>query len=296
MARTSDLEKARKVITDFFIAGNSKVYRQIDLRSIFDNHKEEWNLGKSTRLERFIDFSSEVIPLQQVHLRFPKRHELRYVCGMLSIYSVVQSLKAEGYFSHRSAAEFHGLLEPDNQIFFNFEQSLRSQSSGEMTQDAIDRAFQNKPRLTLNKANWNEYTIWMLNGKNTGCYGVTQYHRANNELLRITDPARTLIDIAVRPGYCGGPIQVLEAYRKGLEIVDGSLLAKTLAALKHNYPYHQVVGWYMEKAGFSKTDLEPLQSIPMKFDFYLDYRIVEARYSQTWRLYYPVIMDHKKQQ
>jgi hypothetical protein len=207
------------------------------------------------------------------------------------VYSLIQSLNQEGYFSHRSAAEFHGLLEPRKQIFFNFEQSLRSQSSGEMDQDAIDRAFKNKARVTKNKTKYNDYTIWMLNGKNTDCYEVYQYQGKNGELIRVTSPARTLIDIAVRPNYCGGPAQVLEAYRIGLKIVDGSTVARTLVGLKHNYPYHQVVGFYMEKAGFCKRDLEPMKSIPMKFDFYLDYQIIGSKYSQTWRLYYPAILD-----
>ena len=98
-----------------------------------------------------------------------------------------------------------------------------------------------------------------------------------------------MIDIAVRPGYCGGPLQIIQAYRKGLETVDGLNIARTLAKLKHTYPYHQIVGYYMEKAGFGAEHLDPLKRIPMNFDFYIDYQIVESLYSSTWQLHYPAI-------
>jgi hypothetical protein len=224
----------------------------------------------------------------QIQVTFPNRLEVRYIYGNCSIHKITKSLKTDGYFSHRSAAEIHGLLDSGYQIFINFEQSKRSQSSGEITQETINRSFQNKPRITKNKAEYNEYAIWLLNRKNTDCYGVIQY----NEDLRITNIARTLIDMAVRPGYSGGPLQILQAYRNGVDKVDGLTMARTLDKLKHTDPYHQVVGYYMEKGGFNVEHLEPIKRIPMNFDFYMDYQIIEPLYSSCWRLYYQAILDN----
>jgi hypothetical protein len=287
MSRKSDLDKALKPIIRFFMTIGPKVYRRSDLENILANQRNEWHLRDETSLGRFIRFATEALPLKQIQLSFPNRPEVRYMYGVCSIYEVTQSLKTEGYFSHRTAAEIHGFLVPSYQIFFNFEQSMRSQSSGEMTQESINRAFYNIARISQNKAKYDEYVIWLLNGKNTDCYGVIQY----NKSLRVTNIPRTLIDIVVRPGYCGGPLQILQAYRKGLETVDGLTIAQTLAKLKHTYPYHQVVGYYMEKAGFGAEHLEPLKKMPIKFDFYLDYQIVEPLYSSAWRLYYPALLD-----
>jgi hypothetical protein len=108
----------------------------------------------------------------------------------------------------------------------------------------------------------------------------------------VTDIARTLVDMAVRPSYSGGPSQILRAYRKGLDLVSGVTLAETLVSLKHTYPYHQAVGYYMEKAGFSKEHLEPFHKIPMQFDFYLDNQIINPHYSQKWRLFFPADFDY----
>lgn len=275
-------------MVDLFTITGPKVYCQKDLKNILDDHRDQWHLAEEIGLQHFIKFAAKFVSLQPIKLSFPNRNEIRYIYGECSIHTIVQSLRPKGYFSHRSAAEIHGLLDPNDQIFFNFEQSLRSQSLGEMTQDAIDRTFHNRARITQNKARYNDYTIWLLNGKNTDYYGVIQHDEGNNKSIRVTDIARTLIDMAVRPDYSGGPVQILQAYRKGLGVVDGHTLIKALVNLKHNYPYHQVVGFYMEKAGFNTEHLEPLRMLPMNFDFYLDYQMVDPLYSPTWRLYYPL--------
>jgi len=286
MPQKNHLEKASKQINNFFDNLGPKVYRKIDLKNILDNHSDEWHLENQTSLEHFIKYARKIIPLKKVQLAFPNRPHVRYISGACSIYEVTQSLKEEGYFSHHTAAEIHDLLGADDQIFFNFEQQMRSQSSGEMTQDAINRAFHNKARISQNKAKYKNYTIWLLNGKNTGCYGVIKF--SGN--LRVTNIARTLIDMTVRPSYSGGPLQILQAYRRGIKKVDGETIVQTLAKLGHRYPYHQVIGFYMETAGFSEKDLALLKNIPMKLDFYVDYQMVEPLYSSTWKLYYPAIL------
>lgn len=291
MARTSNLLRASKLFSRLFMDTGPKVYKYQDLQRIISEYREEWKLGKSTTTENCINFLVDKIPLNKIIFHFPARNETRYVFGECSIFSLVQSLKPDGYFSHRSAAEIHGLLCPNNQIYFNYEQSLRSQSTNEITQEAIDRAFQNNARTTKNKSIFNGYTIWLLNGKNSNCYGVIQIFNRNGEQLRVSNIARTLIDMTVRPIYSGGPMQVLEAYHKAKELVDGATISQTLMALKHNYPYHQSVGFYMEKAGFSKKQLEFLKIFPLINNFYIDYQMEDPNYSPTWKLYYPKYID-----
>jgi hypothetical protein len=291
MAKPSNLSRVKDLILDFFISSGPKVYRHKDLIYIFNNNKDDWKLVKATRPQQYVNYIIEEVPLQHIKLSFPHRPESRYIYGVCSIYKITQSLSEKGYFSHRSAAEFHGLLDESDQIFFNIEQASRSQTSGELSQIAIDRAFQNKARITKNTTDYEGYTIWKLNGKNTDCYGVIDYNNRNNEGLRVTDIARTLVDMAVRPSYSGGPRLILQAYRKGLDLVSGLTMTETLVSLKHTYPYHQAVGYYMDRAGFSEKHLEPLLKIPMQFDFYLDNQIITPHYSKKWRLFYPASFD-----
>ena len=98
---------------------------------------------------------------------------------------------------------------------------------------------------------------------------------------------RTLIDIAVRPDYAGGPYQVLEAYVAARGRISGNVLVATLKKLDYVYPYHQVIGAYMLRAGFSRAQLAPLQRLGLNYDFYLTYGLKEADFIKEWRLHVP---------
>ena len=129
----------------------------------------------------------------------------------------------------------------------------------------------------------------MLNGKQTGNYGVIQMMTPGNVEVPVTNLERTLIDITVRPAYAGGVASVIQAYRlaqPNLSIVE---LIKTLRSLSYVYPYHQSVGFYIDMAGNYDDEAikEFLNFEPFKYDFYLDYQIKNPTYSKKWRLYYP---------
>ncbi len=54
------------------------------------------------------------------------------------------------------------------------------------------------------------------------------------------------------------------------------------------YPYHQLVGYYLEASKeFSETEIAVFDRIPKPFDFYLDDMMKETRYSERWKIHYP---------
>lgn len=118
--------------------------------------------------------------------------------------------------------------------------------------------------------------------------GVNEIKGPSNEKLRVTDIERTLIDIVVRPIYAGGVKEVLKAYRQGKNFVSVEKLAETLQQTDYVYPYHQAIGFYMEKSGaYDESEFQLLKKTPMNFDFYLDYKMHEFKYSEDWKIYYP---------
>ena len=60
-----------------------------------------------------------------------------------------------------------------------------------------------------------------------------------------------------------------------------------LKRLEFIYPYHQAIGFYLERAGYTNTQLSLVEKIEKKYDFYLDYGMKETDYSKKWRLFYP---------
>jgi predicted transcriptional regulator of viral defense system len=242
----------------------------------------------SVGFNRFVKWVVNNTELKMTKLAFKTRPEIRYTWGKASVYDLALSLKSEAYLSHQTAAYLNGLtdIQPNN-IYVNSEQS-RKASKGVLTQERIDLAFINSPRVTKNHAEYGGRTIWLLNGMYTGCYGVIESKDEYGEKIRLTNVERTLIDMSVRPVYAGGVEKVLRAYRLAKDKVSVDQLAETLRVLDHTYPYHQVVGFYLEKAGgYRENQIELFTRLDQKYDFYLTHNMGETSYSKKWRLYYP---------
>jgi hypothetical protein len=105
--------------------------------------------------------------------------------------------------------------------------------------------------------------------------------------VRLTIIERTLLDVTVRPAYAGGVSEVLKAYELAKERASVNRLAATLEKLGYVYPYHQAIGFYLERAGYKGASLDLLKRFPMNFDFYLTHQIGQKEYVKRWRLYVP---------
>jgi len=288
MPRKSWIKKEQYKICEYFDRLENKIFKRNELMLLFSDKSKEWSLPSTLSLKGFIERLLDETKLQINQLEFPHRRETRYVWGDVSDFQLAQSLKNGSYITHQSAAYLHGLFEgPPQDIFVNFEQSKRIQK-GNLTQEAIDRAFQRPVRVTKNKAAYREITIWLINGMYTDRYGVIEKIGERNEIISVTNVARTLVDIAVRPVYSGGISNVFEAYKRAKGKTTSEELLETLRNMRYIYPYHQVVGFYLEKAGGVEVkNLEALKEIPMNYDFYLAHKMQETAYSKRWRLFYP---------
>jgi len=206
---------------------------------------------------------------------------------------VMLTLKPNCHFSHYSAMQLHGLTEQvPKTTYINFEQQLASNPTGELAQKNIDAAFRRPVRTTKYIAETDQFRVCILNGKNTGYLGVEEIdHRpaggGRKFKIRLTGIERTLIDVAVRPVYSGGVFEVFKAYRLARETVSVNKLAAMLQKLRFIYPYHQVIGYYLERSGYRSTQIDLLRRFPMEFDFYLEHNMKQTEYVKAWRLYVP---------
>lgn len=249
-------------------------------------NRSRWSLDRLS-VPSILDSLDQAQLVRSVALRFPARSVRRYLFAAPGPYEVAQSLGEEGYFSHYTALHFHGLTEQlPKTIYWNQEQQMAG-GGGTLDQAGIDRTFRRPCRVTHNVATFDSYKLTLLNGGNTGCLGVDLRRISDDLEARVTSLERTLIDATVRPVYSGGVFEVAKAFRLGRGKVSVERLADLLRRLNYTYPYHQAIGYYLERAGYAESDLELLRAFPRSFDFYLDYALRQTEYQPVWRLHVP---------
>lgn len=289
MANKSRFSIAKPRIEHFFNETSPRVYALSELTSIYKQNKREWNLAEYATAEAFIEYLEERSHLQRVVFEY-NVPITRFIWGAAPVdlvYPLAMSLKANSYFSHYTAMVMNNLTDQNPKtIYVTYEQPPKK-PTGSLTQANIDLAFQGpgKPPAQTSAA-LGDYTITLLNGKNTGNRGVIRGD------LRVTDIERTLIDIIVKPNYSGGIHEVMKAYQRARGRASVNKINAHLAHIKYIYPYHQAIGFCLEQAGWPEKRLKIIESNDMRFDFYLLYGMKDMSYSERWRLYYPTYLNN----
>jgi hypothetical protein len=295
MARQpSRLTIAKNDIFNLFDRSIQHVYSKAQLAGILAQNARTWRLAQRTTTDALVAFLEKQDKLRPIAFKSPNydRETIRYAWGEASAYELALSLQPRGYLSHATAVALHGLTDlVPKTLYLNVEQSPKRAPVGPMTQRGIAQAFARPQRQSNMTYDYDGWSVVVINGKHTGGLGVEQVHGSSGETLRATNLERTLIDIAVRPAYGGGIFQVLEAYRSARERLSTNRLVATLKKLDYAYPYHQSIGFLMERAGYSERRFAMLRELGLKYDFYLVHGMQQPAHSSEWRLFFPSGFD-----
>jgi len=284
------LQIARNDITTLFDKLPNRVLWPSDISAVLTQNRQFWRLAQNTTTAAFLDFLLDKTSLKRVDLLAVHHTSasscVRYVWKQATPYEIALSLKRNAYLCHASALLVHSLTEQiPSRIFVNAEQSPKTQT-GALTQEGIHRAFANKQRESNFVFQFDHSQALLIWGKNTERLEVIESDYSGSK-LSVTSLERTLIDIVVRPSYSGGVFQVLEAYRRAQGRASVGTLVATLKKLGYAYPYHQAIGFYMQRAGYPENQYERLKAIRMDYDFYLTYDLRDKEYVSDWRLFVP---------
>ena len=287
----SRIQIAKPDIVTYFERQPSRVFKHDDLAKILAEQRSFWRLAAGTTVSKFIEFLSDDLSLNLVKFAFPARTEHCFVWGKASTLEMLSNLKKNAYFSHYTAMSAHGLTEQTpTSIYLTAERASPSTSKSELTQEGIDLAFSSAPRITENVCTNKDKRIYLLNGAHTKMLGVVAQDLTAEDgskvRAKMTDLERTLIDAAVRPAYSGGVFEVAKAFANALDRVSVNKLAAMLGKLSFTYPFHQAIGFYLERADYKANQLDLLRQ-SMQFDFYLSHQMGKTRYVKEWRLHVP---------
>lgn len=287
----SRLQIAKPDIVSFFSEKAPQVMKPRQLSAILSEQRRDWRLAQNTTIEHFVAFLTKNADLTRHAFEFPTRPETLFVWGKVPLFEILQHLKTKSYFSHYTAMRMHGLTEQVPKIIYISHERTSTTTNLDLNQAAIDEAFQGPARVSNNAVNFGDQRIVLLNGAFSDELGVisqTIQHGSEARVsVRATNLERTLIDAAVRPVYSGGVFEVAKAFELAKETLSVNSVSAMLKELNFTYPYHQAIGFYLERAGYRASTLDLLRRFPIKFDFYLTHGMAETSFDKTWRLHVP---------
>lgn len=298
MARKSYFDFAFSKIQKFFIDEANKIYDTPRLVGITQEKKIEWNLPDSFNLDSFIDKLVKkglLKPLQIALKEGDGENDIvistnyQYLSGPINPFLVALNLKSNVYLSHYSAMVIHGLTNQlPKTLYITKEQSPKAQREIALLQSSVDKAFSTSQRKPYQHYEYDDYKCFLLKGKHTNKSGVIRISSIYGSDLLVTNIERTLIDIVVRPYYSGGNTEILKAYQRAAEYVSVNKMKAILSKLDFVYPYHQAIGFYLDRAGnYKNTQIELFSKMDKKIDFYVAYGMKEMEYDSKWRIFYP---------
>lgn len=255
--------------------------------------KNAIGLPQSTTRSEFLSFLIDNEIIREITIKLPNRIMKKYTFGNVSNYEIALSINKNSYLSHYTAMFLHGLTDNVPKVIYtNMEQAKKSVAIPNqiLIQENIDRAFSRPMRKTNNIAKLKDFNVILLNGKNVDRLEVINIE-INEKKLPITSIERTLIDIVTRPDYSGGTLETLNAYEEARGRFSTGRLIATLNKMNYTYPYHQAIGFYLERAGYDEKILKRFDKLDKQVDFYLTYQMKEKSYSNRWKLYYPSYLD-----
>ncbi|MHC4839595.1 MAG: type IV toxin-antitoxin system AbiEi family antitoxin domain-containing protein [Planctomycetota bacterium] len=263
--------------------------RETDLRELRDEiyKVDPKQFPRSLSNKKFIEKLVESETLTKVRFDFEGnyRSETRYLFGEPLAIEVALSLVPKAYISHYSAMVLHHLTEQlPKTLYLNAEQAAKPRPAEPLRQEAVDRAFSLPQRDTKRITSYRDRAIKIVSSSYSGNLGVT----TTDDGYSVSGLERTLIDCVVRPLYSGGVQEVAKAFKEASTRLAAENLAAMLAELNFMYPYHQVIGFYLQYSGvYSDHEIEIFKSMPMNIDFYLAHNMPNAVYISEWKLFVP---------
>lgn len=293
MAAPTRIQIAKADIFRHFDESPTRIYKQADLARILSRQRGFWRLAQRTNTTDFIDFLVRAGRLKRYDFNFPSRPAHAYAWGDVPLLEIALSLRPRSFFSYYTAVRLHGLTEQvPKTLYVTHEQSLRyARGRSPLTQEDIDAAFQKPERSTREVVDYQDMRVCLVNGVGTDMLGIIEMQTSTDTgasaNVRVTNVERTLIEIAVRPGYSGGVAEVMKAYREARKKASANRLRATLQKLDYLYPYHQAVGFYLDRAGYGAAAMDLFRQMPRPFRFYLAHAMSDTEYVRDWNLFIP---------
>jgi predicted transcriptional regulator of viral defense system len=288
--RIESFEAAKEKIKAQFDKDDLIAYTSFDLKKIFNTYRVDWSIAGYRTADHFMKYLTEIFYLKLIKLQHQSTGSIKkiYTKQNATSHHIALTIKKDGYLSNYTAMQIHQLtLQIPKSIYLSYSKSKDADDIHLLIleQGNIDNAFSKSQRTTsdIYKSEIDNLRYFFIQKS----YVENKIGIVTHNHVSYTDIERTLIDIAIRPAYSGGVFEVLHAFEMAKGIVNIRKLNNYLLELNYQYPYHQVIGFYLAKAGYENRELKIFKKYISSYKFYLTYNMSIKEYDEEWKIYYP---------
>lgn len=265
----------------------SGVYSLSDLQNLFRLKRGEWSLSSFSAFVKKLK-SLGLVERNLIDSNGVQRKKL-FTMDDFDHLECAGRFFNNSYLSHHTALFFNDLTEQiPKTIYVSYELSpVAGVKKGDLVQSGIDASF-SKPGREPETFSFASRPVVIHASKFSGLTGVIKHGSGK---FSFTDVERTLINSAVNPNLSGGIYNVLNIFQQGRGVYSVDKLLEYLLKLNYTYPYHQVLGFLLERSGTPEKHLSLFENIGVRYRFYLDREITEPVLSKRWNLIYPGDFD-----
>ncbi len=222
------------------------------IKHLMNSGMRVFNVRQATQVAQELGLQSSTEIKIQLHRLYKKKMINRLSRGLYCLapeflsgvpiheYEIAMALTSPATLAYFSAFNYHKLTD---QISSQFYIATLEDKEGGKSQSS-------RHTCTIKGVH---YRIVRINKKYF--FGIEKRWLASAR-IEVTDLERTLIDGLIRPKYCGGFREVLDAYSQAIEKIDLNKIIKY--ALRINDSVCKRLGWILSHLGIEDSLLKPL--------------------------------------
>lgn len=281
MKRDLFSKNVQKILT----LAKSKTYTPVQLNAFRNELKKRKYISQSMSHELFIKRINEYQQNQlDIEIGGDFLSVFTYDCDV-SEEQMLLGFKKGSFFSMSTSLSKQGLNDYRNEfIFISKELTAKNtkRSTSDLTQDAIDQAFKKDYRRTSVVGSFRDKHIVFLSPKNTHDFGVI----TRSSGLRLSSIDRAFVEMVVNVQYFADSRNIIRVFEPLKDELRVDAIYEVLRKFDFIYPYYQSMGYYLEKIGFDKNQLQKFKNEVKGLKFYTDKKAKKYYYNDYWQMYH----------
>ena len=259
-----------------------KIYSQKELNTILIQLKQRGLVAQDISSRLFFEKLQTKLNIKTHSIVSDKINKVRYTFYDISMYDFVASFENNSFFSMSTSLNIQGLSTcRDDFVFYAKELSEKHINKNAIQQESIDEAYRRNYRYTSNIAKIKNKNIVYLMPKYTDRFEIINYKGHD-----VSSVNRAFVEMVVNVQYYKTFDEVIKCFKPFKNKIDINLVFEVIVVFDFVYPYFQLIGYALEKIGFTKKELLPFKQKVSYLRFYTEKNRENYYFDKYWNIYF----------